>query len=630
MISMSSSCCGHEHAHTHNEQSNLKLLLIRLIAALLILFLAALEFFAPPFSLWLFAIAYLLAGYEVLKFAIQGIFNRELFNENFLMTIASLGAFALGDMSEAVAVMIFFGVGELLQGLAVQRSRQNISQLMDIRPDYANLKINGETKTVAPDQVGIGDIILVKPGEKIPLDGHILSGDSFIDTRALTGESVPRRATIGSIVYAGTINSTALLEIKVSKLFAESTVSTILRLVESAQDKKSPSEKFITKFARYYTPAVVGVASLVAIIPPLLGLGEFSVWLYRALTFLIVSCPCALVVAIPVSFFGGIGGAASHGVLIKGGNYLEALNSVDTIVFDKTGTLTQGVFEVVKVSAQLGFTEQEVLRLAASAEVHSTHPIALALVSANKQPLEKLLHVIEHAGGGVQAQTQSLTIHAGNARLLATLNIIDLPQFNNTTVYLAVNGQFAGYIIIADRIKPGVERSLQELRNLGIKNLRMLTGDNEQVAKELANTLKIDYRAELLPQEKVEALEVIMQQNPSGKVAFVGDGINDAPVIMRADIGIAMGGIGSDAAIEAADVVIMNDDISKISTALKVAYKTRRIVKQNIVFALGVKLGVMLLAFVGHTSMWAAIFADVGVALLAIANAVRAMHLDES
>lgn len=628
---MSNCCCGHEHAHTHthDEHSGLRLLLIRLVAALVILFLAAFEFFTPEVSTGLFVVAYLLAGYEVLKFAIQGILNRELFNENFLMTIASLGAFALGDMSEAVAVMIFFGVGELLQGLAVQRSRQNISQLMDIRPDYANLKINGEITTVAPEQVAIGDIIFVKPGEKIPLDGQIVSGESFIDTRALTGESVPRRAIVGESVYAGTVNTSALLEIKVSKLFAESTVSKILQLVESAQDKKSQSEKFITKFARYYTPAVVGVATLVAILPPLLGLGEFSVWLYRALTFLIVSCPCALVVAIPVSFFGGIGGAARHGILVKGGNYLEALNNLDTIVFDKTGTLTKGVFEVVKIHAEPGFTEQEVLRLAASAEAHSTHPIATAILAANDQPLDEVTAVVEHAGSGVQAQTNSLMLHVGNARLLATLAINALPQFSSTTVYLAVNGQFAGYLLISDRIKPDVERSLQELRRLGIKHLKMLTGDNEQVAKELATTLNIDYRAELLPQDKVSELEQVLAQNPNGKVAFVGDGINDAPVITRADIGIAMGGIGSDAAIEAADVVIMNDDIGKIATALKVAHKTRRIVKQNIVFALGVKLGVMLLAFIGYTSMWAAIFADVGVALLAIANAVRAMNVDD-
>lgn len=628
---MSNCCCGHEHAHTHthDEHSGLRLLLIRLVAALVILFLAAFEFFTPEVSTGLFVVAYLLAGYEVLKFAIQGILNRELFNENFLMTIASLGAFALGDMSEAVAVMIFFGVGELLQGLAVQRSRQNISQLMDIRPDYANLKINGEITTVAPEQVAIGDIIFVKPGEKIPLDGQIVSGESFIDTRALTGESVPRRAIVGESVYAGTVNTSALLEIKVSKLFAESTVSKILQLVESAQDKKSQSEKFITKFARYYTPAVVGVATLVAILPPLLGFGEFSVWLYRALTFLIVSCPCALVVAIPVSFFGGIGGAARHGILVKGGNYLEALNNLDTIVFDKTGTLTKGVFEVVKIHAEPGFTEQEVLRLAASAEAHSTHPIATAILAANDQPLDEVTAVVEHAGSGVQAQTNSLMLHVGNARLLATLAINALPQFSSTTVYLAVNGQFAGYLLISDRIKPDVERSLQELRRLGIKHLKMLTGDNEQVAKELATTLNIDYRAELLPQDKVSELEQVMAQNPNGKVAFVGDGINDAPVITRADIGIAMGGIGSDAAIEAADVVIMNDDIGKIATALKVAHKTRRIVKQNIVFALGVKLGVMLLAFIGYTSMWAAIFADVGVALLAIANAVRAMNVDD-
>lgn len=629
---MSSNCCGHDHSHahthTHDVDSSLKSLLLRLVVALILLAVAYFEYFGQTISWWLFVVAYLLAGYEVLKFAVQGILNRELFNENFLMTIASLGAFALGDMSEAVAVMIFFGVGELLQGLAVQRSRQNISQLMDIRPDYANLKLDGAISTVAPEQVKINDIIVVKPGEKIPLDGQIISGESFVDTRALTGESVPRRAKVGESVYAGTINTSSLLEIKVSKVFAESTVSKILQLVESAQDKKAPSEKFITKFARYYTPAVVGVATLVAVLPPLFDFGDFSTWLYRALTFLIVSCPCALVVAIPVSFFGGIGGAARHGILIKGGNYLEALNNIDTIVFDKTGTLTQGVFEVVQVSAAEKFTEREVLRLAASAEIHSTHPIAKAILSANKEPLDELLQVSEHAGNGIEAQTASRRLHVGNARLMANLQIDNLPTFAQTTVYIAVDGKFAGYILIADRVKDGVANNLSLLRQLGIKHLQMLTGDNEQVAKELANTLNIDYRANLLPQDKVSELENIMQKSGSGKVAFVGDGINDAPVITRADIGIAMGGIGSDAAIEAADVVIMNDDIRTISTALQIARKTRSIVKQNIILALSIKIFVMILAFIGYTSMWAAIFADVGVALMAIANAVRAMNVD--
>lgn len=629
---MSECCCGHQHAHDHShehgEHGGLKLLLVRLLIALIILAVVNLYQFDRILELSLFVVAYLLAGYEVLKFAIQGILNRELFNENFLMTVASLGAFALGDMSEAVAVMIFFGVGELLQGMAVERSRNSISELMDIRPDYANLKIDGNIQTVSPEQVTVNDIILVKPGEKIPLDGKVVMGESFIDTRALTGESVPRRVSVGQEVYAGTINTNAVLEIQVGKIFAESTASKILELVEHAQEKKSLSEKFITKFARYYTPAVVGVAVLVACLPPLLGYGTFDVWLYRALTFLIVSCPCALVVAIPVSFFGGIGGAARHGILIKGGNYLEALNSVDTVVFDKTGTLTEGVFEVVDIYAEPGFADSEVLQIAASAEVHSTHPIAKAILSANQQSLSEISSVQEYAGSGLQANIGDMPVHVGNSKLMSQIGITDLPTFAQTTVYVAINKKFAGYILIADKEKPGISKTLAELRSVGIKHIKMLTGDNQAVAKALADKLHIDYSAGLLPQDKVTELENLMAAKDSEhKVIFVGDGINDAPVITRADIGVAMGGIGSDAAIEAADVVIMNDDVGKLATALKIARKTRSIVNQNIALALGIKLAVMLLAFIGYTSMWAAIFADVGVALMAIANAVRAMRV---
>ncbi|MEG1778944.1 MAG: heavy metal translocating P-type ATPase, partial [Oscillospiraceae bacterium] len=526
-------------------------------------------------------------------------------------------------------VMIFYGVGELLQNMAVARSKNNITKLMDIRPDFANLKTANGIKIVSPEEIQTGDIILVRAGEKIPLDGIVVSGQAFVDTMALTGEAVPRRTSIGDDVYSGTLSTDGLLEIKVTKLFYESTVSKVLELVQNASSKKAESEKFITKFARYYTPIVVFTAIAVAVVPPLFGLGAFSVWLYRALCFLIISCPCALVVSIPISFFGGIGGAAKQGILVKGGNYLEALNNVDTIVFDKTGTLTQGVFKVTEIAPINGVSEEHLLNLAATAEFHSTHPIAKSILSACTTEIHPALSITEKAGFGIIATTQDAVIYAGNAKLMADIGIINLPSFTKTAVYIAMNKKYMGYILISDEMKSSTAQALLQLKALGVKTLVMFTGDSQSIAKDVASKLCLDdYHAGLLPQDKVSQLEKLMTGNRKNKTTvFVGDGINDAPVLTRADIGIAMGGIGSDAAIEAADIVIMNDDISKIATAIKVAAKTRHIVTQNIIFALGVKLIIMLLSFFGITSMWFAIFADVGVALIALLNALRAMKI---
>lgn len=618
--------CTCELGHAHAQPDSLKPFMIRLAVAFVLTLIFAFGNFTGIVPIIGYAVAYLLAGYEVLLFAGRNILKGKVFDENFLMSLASLAAFIMGEMPEAIAVMIFYGVGEVLEDMAVTKSRRNIADLMDIRPDYANLKDGEEIKRVSPKEVMVGQIIVVRPGEKIPLDGKVIHGESFVDTRALTGESVPRKVMEDSAVLSGSVNQDGLLEIGVTKVYEDSTVSKILELVETASTKKAKSEQFITKFAKIYTPIVVGIALLVSIVPPLLGVGTFEEWVYKGISFLIISCPCALVISIPVGFFGGIGGAARNGILVKGGNYLEALNGVDTMVFDKTGTLTEGVFQVTSIRPEVGVTEEELLRTAATVEVLSTHPIARSILTAYGQPVEAPREMQEKAGFGVTAQTKEGLLFAGNRRLMETIGITNLPEFADTTVYIAKGNQYLGYLLISDRIKDGAAEALKKLKSRGIKRLVMFTGDNRAIAEEVATALCIDeVRAELLPQDKVEEFEKILAATGKGKVAFVGDGINDAPVLARADIGIAMGDVGSDAAIEAADVVIMNDNLNSIDMAMKVAAKTRNIVIQNIVFALSVKTLIMVLAFLGITTIWFAIFADVGVALLAILNAARAL-----
>lgn len=626
-----SSCndsCNHEHPQL--TLSDMKIFAIRLILAALVVLGHIFEVLPEKIELPLLVLAYLLAGYSVLKIAVRNIMHGHIFDENFLMTVASFGAFALGDMEEAVSVMIFYGIGELLQTLAVNRSRKDIAKIMDIRPEFANLRCGNELQVVPPSQVHINDTIVVRPNEKIPLDGLVIKGNSFVDTRVLTGESSPQKVGLDSSVLAGSINLNGVLEIRVQKLASESTASKILELVERARAKKAPSEQFITKFARYYTPFVVFTALAVAILPPLLDFGSFSEWLYRALTFLIVACPCALVISIPISFFGGIGSAARKGILVKGGNYLEALNNVDTIVFDKTGTLTSGIFQVHKIAPATDVSPETLLYLAANAEQYSLHPIARAICKTYGHKPELDIQVEEIAGLGIVAQTELGTIRVGTTKLLAAANIDNLPAAEHSGVYVALDDKYLGYMLIADEVKPNVRNALKELKALGVRCIVMLTGDSDKAAREFVKNLDLDgYGAGLLPQDKVKEIERIMHEESSkhGKVIFVGDGINDAPVITRADVGVAMGGVGSDAAIEAANMVIMNDDLGKLSTAIKIAKKTRAIVMQNIVFSLSVKVVVMFLAFFGMTSMWFAIFADVGVALLAVLNALRAMRV---
>ena len=624
--------------------------ILRLAAALLII--GAFSILPVPGAVRITAsaIAFVLSGYEVFITAGKNIRRGRIFDENFLMGTASLGAFLIGEQIEAVTVLVFYGIGELVQDMAVHRSKKNIAGLMDIRPDYANLKTGTTVQVVAPEQVVPGDIILVKPGERIPLDGIVSNGSSYIDTRALTGESIPTEVTKEDTVLSGTINIGGVLEIQVTKSFGDSTVAKILELVQNSGSKKAESEKFITRFARYYTPAVVFTAIGVALLPPILGFGSFTLWIYRALSFLIISCPCALVISIPISFFGGIGGAAKRGVLIKGGNYLDALNHVETVVFDKTGTLTKGNFIVTEVHPVEGYQEEELLKLAVIAEYHSTHPIAKSLMEyyhRMKSEFQKnsillpgtelellpeeaadLSIITEKAGYGMVAELDSGTIYAGNGKLMREQGILTEEPAIGSVVHVSWNNRYLGYIQIADELKSGAAAGIAELKKYGVKQTVMLTGDHRNMAAQVAKQCGIDnFHAELLPQDKVELFARYKSQSETGKTIFVGDGINDAPVLAGADIGVAMGGVGSDAAIEAADIVIMNDDIGKLGTAIRVARKTRVIVLQNIVFALGTKLAIMLLAFFGITSIWFAIFADVGVALLALMNAMRAMRV---
>jgi Cd2+/Zn2+-exporting ATPase len=582
----------------------------------------------------LFLISYILSGGEVVLRAVKNITKGQVFDENFLMTIATIGAFIIQEFPEGVAVMLFFQVGDFLQNIAVNRSRKSIAALLDIRPDFANLKVGDEIKKVSPKDVKVGDIIVVKPGEKIPLDGKIIDGKSMVDTSALTGESVPREVEVGNDVLAGFINISGLLTIEVSKEFGESTVSKILDLVQNASSRKAPTENFITKFARRYTPVVTIAAALIAIVPPLIVPGAtFTDWLYRALVFLVISCPCALVVSIPLGFFGGIGGASKNGVLVKGSNYLEALNDVDTVVFDKTGTLTKGVFKVTQINPQGNVSKEELLEYAAFAESFSNHPIALSILKAYGKEVDKneIENYEEISGHGIKVKVKGRTVLVGNAKLMERENIAYVnTDAVGTTVHVAIDGVYAGFIVISDEVKEDSANAVKGLKSIGVRKLVMLTGDSKAVAEKIGKQLGLDeVHAELLPDQKVEKLEMLeKQKSPKGKLVFVGDGINDAPVLARADVGVAMGGLGSDAAIEAADVVLMTDEPSKLVTAIKIAKRTRRIVWQNIIFSLGVKIIVLALGAGGIATMWEAVFADVGVALIAIVNAMRVMKVD--
>ena len=592
----------------------------------------------------LYMVPYFIVGYDILWKAVLGIWNRQVFDENFLMAVATVGAIVIGltdsgDYTEAIAVMLFYQIGELFQSYAVGRSRKNISELMDIRPDYANIEVDGQLEQVDPDEVEVGSIIIVQPGEKVPIDGIVAEGRSTLNTAALTGESLPREVEEGGEIISGCINLTGLLKIRTTKEFGESTVSKILDLVENASSRKSKSEAFISKFAKVYTPAVCYSAVALALLPPLtrqflMGLTpDWADWFYRALTFLVISCPCALVISIPLSFFAGIGGASNQGVLVKGSNYLETLAQTRTLVFDKTGTLTEGVFEVTRITPAEGFEEGRLLELAALAESASSHPISKSLQKAYGQELDRsrVGQVEERSGAGVVAEVDGKSVAAGNDKLMNQLGVAfqesDEP---GTVVHISVDGVYAGQILIADRIKPGAAQAIAQLRSAGVRRMVMLTGDHRSVAEKVAKELGIDeYYSELLPADKVTKVEELLAErsNDRDKLAFVGDGINDAPVLSRADIGIAMGAMGSDAAIEAADVVLMDDDPRKIAKAIKISRKCLRIVYQNTWFAIGVKLGCLLLGALGIANMWLAIFADVGVMVLAVLNAIRALFV---
>ncbi|QHG19500.1 heavy metal translocating P-type ATPase [Nostoc sp. ATCC 53789] len=628
---------NHDHNHDHGGEFNLKNEVLPLVA-ILSLYVPGVIFenqlhntFYSIGEYLLFIPAYLLSGWSVLKTAGRNILKGRLFDETFLMTVATLGAIAIHKLPEAVGVMLFYKIGELFQDIAVSRSRSSIKALLEVRPDYANIQIEGGLKKVRPETVNIGDIIVVKPGEKIPLDGEIIDGNSQVDTSALTGESVPRTVRLGEIVLAGMINKMGVLSIRVTKLFDDSAIAKILDLVQNAKSKKAETEKFITKFARYYTPIVVFISLAVALLPPLFISGaSSSEWVYRALILLVISCPCGLVISIPLGYFGGVGGAARRGILVKGSTFLDTLNAVNTVVFDKTGTLTKGVFKVVKTVALNGYNETELLQLAAKVESHSNHPIAQSILKAYGGKIDEfeVRDYEEIAGYGIRAKVENRVVIAGSDRLLHRENIAhDNCQLEGTVVHLAVDNIYVGYIVIADELKEDARHAIQALKRMGVERTVMLTGDNQAIASRIAEQLGIDtYEADLLPEEKVNAIEKLLSTaGKHGKVAFVGDGINDAPVIARADVGMAMGGLGSDAAIETADIVIMTDAPSKVAEAIQIARKTRQIVWQNIGFALAIKAVFIGLGILGIATMWEAVFADVGVALLAILNATRAM-----
>lgn len=614
-----------------------KKMLIRIIIAFILFIALRILTLNDFYETILFLITYFIIGYDILKKAIKGILNRQVFDENFLMAIATVGAIALGEYSEGTAVMLFYQIGEWFQSYAVGKSRRNISELMDIRPDYANIEDDsGNIVQVDPDEVEIGSTIIVKPGEKIPIDGKIIEGTSSLNTSALTGESLPQEVTTNDEVISGCINITGLLKIKTTKEFGESTVSKILDMVENASSKKSKSENFISKFARYYTPAVCYSALALALIPPIINLligneASWSVWIYRALTFLVISCPCALVISIPLSFFAGIGGASNTGVLVKGSNYLEALAATKYVVFDKTGTMTQGVFEVSGIHHST-IENDQLLEYATLAESYSTHPISKSLQKAYGKPVDKtrIKDVKEISGHGIIAKIDNITVMAGNDKLMKKFNIsyVDCHSIG-TIVHIAIDNKYAGHILISDLIKPTAKQAIQELKNIGIKKTIMLTGDISKVANKVATDLNIDQvYSELLPEDKVTKVEELLNQKSNKeKLAFVGDGINDAPVLSRADIGIAMGALGSDAAIEAADIVLMDDDPLKIAKAIKISKKCLKIVYENIYFAIGIKVICLILGAIGIANMWLAIFADVGVMVIAVLNAIRALNV---
>lgn len=581
-----------------------------------------------PVELGVLIVAYIILGWDVVWQAVKNITRGQVFDEHFLMSVSTIGAFAIGEYPEAVAVMLFYQVGEFFQSLAVKRSRKSISDLMDICPDSATVKRNGVLQVVSPESVAVGEIIVVKPGEKIPLDGIVVDGESMLDTKALTGESVPRSIRKGDEALSGCINQSGLLTLKVTKSFGESTVSKITDLVENASARKAPTENFITTFARYYTPVVVGMAAVLAIIPPLVLGGGWSEWLRRGFVFLIVSCPCALVISIPLTFFGGIGAASKRGVLVKGGNYLEALNKVSVVVFDKTGTLTKGVFEVANIIPAAGYQKEQVLEYAAQAESYSNHPIAKSILATYGKPIDQkqFSGFEEISGHGISVMVQGKKVLAGNSKLMESEKIAYAAcDAAGTKFYVAADGSYVGCILIADEVKPDSKCAIAELKKIGVEKTVMLTGDDERIGKSVADELGLDaYYAQLLPDQKVEKLEMLDKQKRQGsKLAFVGDGINDAPVLARADVGIAMGGLGSDAAIEAADVVLMTDEPSKLVEAIDVAKATKRIVMQNIVIALGIKSVFLVLGALGMAGMWEAVFGDVGVTIIAVLNAMR-------
>ena len=604
--------------------------LIRIIVSFVLMVIA----FLLSFDLYrniLFVISYVIIGYDIVLKAIRNIFKGKVFDENFLMTIATIGAFFIGEFPEACAVMLFYQVGELFQSYAVDKSRKSIASLMDIRPDYANV-YREEIEKVSPDEVNVGEIILVKPGEKIPLDGVITSGNSTLNTKALTGEVIPKKVGVNDEVLSGCINNDSVLKIKVTKEFGESTVSKILDLVENASSRKSKSENFISKFAKYYTPVVVLIALLLAIVPPFIIEGSsFNDWLYRAFSFLVVSCPCALVISIPLSFFGGIGAASKIGVLIKGSNYLEALANTEIVLCDKTGTLTEGVFKVQEIDA-VGYSDEDLLKYASYAECFSNHPIAFSIKEAYGKEInnEFVTKTEEISGKGIKAKFFGKTILIGNEKLMHEYNIsFKRSEKVGTIIYVAIDGKFAGTILIADKIKSDAYKAIELFRKNNVKKIVMLTGDQRNISEEVAKELKLDEcHFELLPADKVSLAEELMsQKSVNGKLVFIGDGINDAPVLALSDIGAAMGGLGSDAAIEAADIVIMTDEPSKLATSIQISKKTMRIVKQNIVFAIAVKIAALVLSALGMASMWAAVFADVGVSILAILNALRILRV---
>lgn len=622
--------CEHHH-HVHEEEKNDKVLLARVILAIVLFSLAMIFTSAPTFKISLLGISYLIAGYDILIKAINNIIKGKVFDENFLMGIATLGAIGIKEYPEAVMVMVLYQIGEYLQDKAVEKSQNSITELMDIRPDYANIEKNGDLTKISPYEVKIGDTIIVKTGEKIPLDGIIIDGTATLDTSALTGESRPREVKIGDEAISGCINTNGLLKIRVTKEYGQSTVSKILDLVENASSKKTKTENFITKFAKIYTPVVVLAALFLAILPPLILGSNFSVWINRALTFLVISCPCALVISVPLGFFAGIGGASKCGILVKGSSYLELLSKPETIVFDKTGTLTQGCFKVVKIVQQENTTKEELLELTAYAESYSNHPIALSIKKAYDKNIDKnrISEISEIAGNGVRAEINGCSILVGNENLLKNHNIsYQKANETGTIVYTAKNSKFLGYIVISDELKEDAQKAIIELKKLKLQTV-MLTGDTEESGLAVAKELNIDKAyTQLLPIDKVDKIEDIIEQKTKNKsVIFVGDGINDAPVLTRADVGIAMGGLGSDAAIEAADVVIMDDKPTKVATAIKIAKQTLTIVKENITFALGIKVLFLILGAFGFVTMWGAVFADVGVTLIAVLNSLRALKI---